>query len=99
MAGSRLAQPSGQRTLPCRFLALSFDSSARLSALEFFIPPTASGPGWCAASAGLTEAGRKPFVISRQQKKQAKDAERLRKPQARFGQESAGQSGEGKGWC
>ena len=41
----------------------------------------------CAASVSLSEAGRKLFAASRQEKKQANDADRLRKYLARFGLE------------
>ncbi|WP_340609105.1 RNA repair transcriptional activator RtcR [Xenorhabdus bharatensis] len=39
----------------------------------------------CRGSASLSEAGRKLFAVSRQQKKQPNDADRLRKYLARFG--------------
>ncbi|MGJ0625390.1 RNA repair transcriptional activator RtcR [Xenorhabdus bovienii] len=39
----------------------------------------------CRESASLSEAGRKLFAVSRQQKKQPNDADRLRKYLARFG--------------
>ncbi|VXD07366.1 sigma 54-dependent transcriptional regulator of rtcBA expression [Enterobacterales bacterium 8AC] len=39
----------------------------------------------CRASASLSEAGRQLFAVSRQQKKQPNDADRLRKYLARFG--------------
>ncbi|MCR1568135.1 MAG: hypothetical protein MYY08_15070 [Mixta sp.] len=38
----------------------------------------------CRRSASLSEAGRKLFAVSRQQKKQSNDADRLRKYLARF---------------
>lgn len=41
----------------------------------------------CRASASLSEAGRKLFAVSRLEKKQANDADRLRKYLARFGLE------------
>lgn len=39
----------------------------------------------CRASGSLSEAGRRLFAVSRQEKKQANDADRLRKYLARFG--------------
>ncbi len=39
----------------------------------------------CRGSASLSEAGRRLFAVSRQEKKQANDADRLRKYLARFG--------------
>jgi transcriptional regulatory protein RtcR len=39
----------------------------------------------CRASTSLSEAGRQLFAVSRQQKKQPNDADRLRKYLARFG--------------
>ena len=41
--------------------------------------------GVCRESASLSEAGRRLFSVSRQEKKQANDADRLRKYLARFG--------------
>ena len=41
----------------------------------------------CRESASLSEAGRKLFAVSRQEKKQPNDADRLRKYLARFGLE------------
>ncbi|VTR25342.1 Sigma54-dependent transcription regulator containing an AAA-type ATPase domain and a DNA-binding domain [Serratia fonticola] len=39
----------------------------------------------CRSSTSLSEAGRQLFAVSRQQKKQPNDADRLRKYLARFG--------------
>lgn len=39
----------------------------------------------CRESSCLSEAGRKQFAVSRQEKKQPDDADRLRKYLARFG--------------
>ena len=44
----------------------------------------------CRKSASLSDAGRRLFAVSRQDKKQANDADRLRKYLARFGLEWAG---------
>ena len=41
----------------------------------------------CRASSTLSEAGRKLFAVSRQEKQRANDADRLRKYLARFGLE------------
>jgi transcriptional regulatory protein RtcR len=41
--------------------------------------------GVCRNSANLSEAGRTLFAMSRQEKKQANDADRLRKYLGRFG--------------
>ncbi|MCB0289575.1 MAG: RNA repair transcriptional activator RtcR [Calditrichaeota bacterium] len=49
----------------------------------------------CRASASLSEAGRKLFAISRQRKKNANDADRLRKYLAKFGLEWGAVKGEG----
>lgn len=47
----------------------------------------------CRQSASLSEAGRKLYAVSRQDKKQANDADRLRKYLARFGLDWAGGRG------
>ncbi len=51
----------------------------------------------CRESASLSEAGRKLFAVSRQQKKQPNDADRLRKYLARFGLGWAGLGWAGLG--
>ncbi|KAF1029073.1 MAG: hypothetical protein GAK40_00674 [Burkholderia plantarii] len=46
----------------------------------------------CRQAASLSDAGRRLFAVSREQKKQPNDADRLRKYLARFGLDWAGVS-------
>ena len=48
-------------------------------------PATAGGAGVCRGAKTLSEAGRRLFAVSRQDKRNPNDADRLRKYLARFG--------------